>query len=118
MIDRKTKLRWRRKVRRSKKQAVDMGQQAEEHIERHFLYRLARLWSVRRFLLTWFLLIFTLGAGVVLQVQALSPLYQTVQPVAGGTYSEGIVGAFTNANPLYATGPVDSSVSPVATVER
>lgn len=111
MIDRKTKLRWRRKVRRSKKQAVDISQQAEEHLEKHFIYRLGRLWSVRRFIVTWFVLIFTLGAGVVLQVQALSPLYQSVQPVAGGTYSEGIVGAFTNANPLYATGPVDSSVS-------
>jgi len=111
MIDRKTKLRWRRKVRRSKLQAVDTAQAAEEHIERHFIYRLGRLWSVRRFIATWLVLIAVLCSGIVLQLQALSPYYQTVEPVPGGTYSEGIIGTFTNANPLYAIGPVDSSVS-------
>jgi peptide/nickel transport system substrate-binding protein len=111
MIDRKTKLRWRRRVRRSKLQAVDTAQAAEVHIERHFIYRLGRLWSVRRFIASWFAILIVLGAGVILQVQALSPLYQSVQPIPGGTYQEGIVGSFTNANPLYATGPVDSTVS-------
>lgn len=111
MIDRKTKLRWRRKVRRSKLQAVDTAQAAEQHIERHFIYRLGRLWSVRRFLLAWLSLVGVLIIGVVLQLQALSPYYQTVKPIDGGTYKEGIIGAFTNANPLYAIGPVDSSVS-------
>jgi peptide/nickel transport system substrate-binding protein len=111
MIDRKTKLRWRRKVRRSKLQAADTAQAAEKHIDRHFIYRLGRLWSVRRFLLTWFSLIVILMTGLVLQLQALSPYYQTIQPVTGGTYNEGIIGSFTNANPLYAIGPVDSAVS-------
>ncbi len=111
MIDRKTKLRWRRKVRRSKLQAVDTAQAAEEHIERHFIYRLGRLWSVRRFIASWFSLLIILGFGVILQLQALSPYYQTVKAVEGGTYQEGIMGSFTNANPLYASGPVDSSVS-------
>lgn len=111
MIDRKTKLRWRRKVRRSKLQAVDTAQAAEEQIERHFIYRLGRLWSVRRFLLTWMGLFVVLCASLVLQLQALSPYYQTVKPVEGGMYQEGIMGSFTNVNPLYASGPVDTSVS-------
>lgn len=111
MIDRKTKLRWRRKVRRSKLQAADTAQAAEQHIDRHFIYRLGRLWSVRRFLLTWFMLIVVLMTGLVLQLQALSPYYQSIQPVSGGTYNEGIIGSFTNANPLYAIGPVDTAVS-------
>ena len=46
-----------------------------------------------------------------MQLQGLSGHYQTVQPVAGGTYTEGVVGSFTNANPLYATGDVNSTVA-------
>lgn len=46
-----------------------------------------------------------------MQARALSPYYQTIQPAKGGIYTEGIVGRFTTANPLYATGSVDSSVS-------
>ena len=78
MIDRKTKLRWRRKVRRSKLQAVDTAQAAEEHIERHFIYRLGRLWSVRRFIASWFSLLIILGFGVILLLQAICPYYHTV----------------------------------------
>lgn len=46
-----------------------------------------------------------------MQARALSPYYQTRQPVDGGIYTEGIIGSFTTANPLYATSSVDSSVS-------
>ncbi|HSX27733.1 MAG TPA: ABC transporter substrate-binding protein [Patescibacteria group bacterium] len=49
--------------------------------------------------------------GIVVQIRALSPYYEKLQPVPGGTFTEGILGAFTNANPLYATGSVDSSVA-------
>lgn len=45
------------------------------------------------------------------QISALSNYYKVAQPVAGGTFYEGIIGAFTNANPMYATGPVDTAVS-------
>src|SRR3546814_8578870 len=35
----------------------------------------------------------------------------SLQPVRGGLYTEGIIGSFTNANPLYATGAADTAVS-------
>jgi peptide/nickel transport system substrate-binding protein len=41
----------------------------------------------------------------------LSGYYQTLQPVPGGIYSEGILGSFTTANPLFAVNDVDLSVS-------
>ncbi len=111
MIDRTTKLRWRRRFRHSRRQVENMSEQAEEQLEQHVVRRLSRLWFVRRFLLTWVLLLGLLIGMLVVQTRSLSQYYQSLQPVPGGTYTEGILGTFTNANPLYATGPVDSSVS-------
>jgi peptide/nickel transport system substrate-binding protein len=88
-----------------------MGFQAEEGLERHFFKRLSRLADVRRFVISWILLFVLLIGGVVYQATSLSSYYQSLQPVPGGTYTEGILGSFTNANPIYATGPVDSAVS-------
>lgn len=111
MIDRMTKLRWRRRYRRSRQSVEDIGQQAERQLERHFFRRLHRLWDVRRFITTWLLLLILLIGGVILQTRALSSYYQRLVPVAGGTYTEGILGSFTNANPLYATSTVDAAAA-------
>lgn len=111
MISRTHKLRWRRRVKRSTHQAQELGQQAEKNLDKHFFRRLDRIVGVRRFLFAWIFLIVLLSACVVAQTRGLSQFYQTLQPVAGGTYTEGVVGAFTNANPLYATSSVDATVS-------
>ncbi len=111
MVDRATKLRWRRRFRRSRKQVENMGEQAEHQLEEHVIGRLGRLWNVRRFLFGWTLLITLLITSLIAQTRALSTYYQTQQPIPGGSYTEGILGAFTTANPLYASGQVDSSVA-------
>ncbi len=111
MFKRATKLRWRRKVRRSRRQVEDIGFQAEEGLEKHFIKRLGRLTQVRRFIASWVLLIVLCIGGLVVQLRGLTKSYQALSPVPGGTYTEGILGSYTNANPLYATGAVDSSVS-------
>lgn len=59
----------------------------------------------------WILLMVLLGIGVVLQYLSLSKYYQISKPAAGGTYTEGMVGSFTNANPLYASNLTDNTVS-------
>lgn len=111
MIDRTTKLRWRRRFRRSKKQVEELGVQAEVGLEKHFFRRLSRLTRVRRFIAAWvFLFILTIG-GVLLQTRALGESYLTSQPAAGGIFTEGILGTFTNANPIYASNSVDNSVT-------
>ncbi len=111
MIDRTTKLRWRRRFRQSKRQVEDIGLQAEEQLERHFFRRIGRLADVRRFVISWTLLILIIGVGLIVQTQSLNSYYRKLKPVSGGSFSEGILGSFTNANPLYATSLVDSSVS-------
>ncbi len=111
MVDRTTKLRWRRRVRKSRRQVETLGEQAEQHLETHVITRLGRLWNVRRFLLSWVLLMCLLTATLIAQTRALSQYYQSPKPEPGGSYTEGIIGTFTTANPLYAAGPVDSSVA-------
>ncbi|MCA9333037.1 peptide ABC transporter substrate-binding protein [Candidatus Saccharibacteria bacterium] len=111
MINRTTKLRWRRKFRIKKRQVEDMGSQAEEHFEKHFFKRLARLSGVRRFVIGWIVLLLFCAGGIAFQMRSLSSDFQTTVPAEGGVYSEGIIGAFTNANPIYASGAVDNSVS-------
>ena len=111
MVDRATKLRWRRRFRRSRQQVENIGEQAEQQFEEHLIARIGRLWKVKRFLLSWGLLIILIISTLILQTRALGVYYQTQQPIPGGIYTEGILGSFTTANPLYATGSVDSSVS-------
>lgn len=88
-----------------------MSVSAEEHLDKHLFKRLTRLFEVRRFVIGWILLLVLLAGGVTMQLRALNGYYQDLAPVAGGTYSEGMLGNFTNANPIYATGLVDTSVS-------
>jgi peptide/nickel transport system substrate-binding protein len=105
------KFRFRRQFKRSQRQVEDFSVQAEAGLEQHLYKRLGKLTQVWRFVTLWLLLIAFLGGCVVAETENLSNYYQTTQPVAGGNYSEGVLGTFTNANPLYATSEVNSTVS-------
>lgn len=111
MFDRAARLRLRRKLHRRKQRVEGVGDSAEEHIERHVYRRIARIYGVRRFLISWVLLVVLLSGVTVSQVLSLNSLYLRSSPVPGGTYREGMVGAFTNSNPLYATSLADTTVS-------
>jgi peptide/nickel transport system substrate-binding protein len=111
MIDRTAKLRWRRRYRSRKRQVEEIGSQAEEQLEKHFFRRLTRLGDVRKFVINWVLLLVLLIGITVVQTRSLSGYYQDTVAVPGGAITEGIVGSFTNANPLYATGTVDSAAA-------
>jgi peptide/nickel transport system substrate-binding protein len=104
-------LRFRRVWRRRQHQVDDLSQNATSQLEKNFLGRLGRLGLVWRFSVGWTLLFVLLGGCLIAQISALNSYYQTVQPVPGGLYSEGIQGTFTTANPLYAVNEVDTSVS-------
>ncbi|OGL29405.1 hypothetical protein A3D14_03205 [Candidatus Saccharibacteria bacterium RIFCSPHIGHO2_02_FULL_47_12] len=111
MINRTTRLRFRRRIKRHKLQVEDISQQADEKLEKHFFKRLERLYIVRRFISAWVGLVLLLTGAMVLQTISLGYYYQSIQPVAGGVYTEGVLGTFTNANPLYATTNVDKSLA-------
>src|SRR6188508_2497714 len=111
MLSRAYKLRFRRRFRLQKRQVGEFGAQAEQHLENNFFKRLERLVRVRRFVLSWLLLlVFLIGVSIA-QNRSLSSFYQTPQPIPGGTYIEGMLGTFSNASPIYATDLVDATVS-------
>jgi peptide/nickel transport system substrate-binding protein len=111
MLSRAQKFRMRRLMRLRKLQVEELGTQAEEGLERNFFKRLDRLMRVKRFVAAWMLLLLLLAGITVAQTKSLSAYYQSLSPAPGGTYSEGIVGVFGNANPIYAQDPVDTTVS-------
>jgi peptide/nickel transport system substrate-binding protein len=111
MLSRAQKFRMRRLLRLRKLQVEELGTQAEEGLERNFFKRLDRLVRVRRFVINWVLLLVLLAGITIAQTKELATYYQSLEPAPGGTYSEGIVGAFGNANPIYAQDPVDITVS-------
>ncbi len=111
MINRTTRLIWRRRYKHRRRQVEDIGEQAEEQIERHFFRRLSRLYVVRRFVISWMTLLILLAGIVVTEIRALSSYYRDFRPVPGGIYTEGVIGSFTNANPIYAVAGVDKTVS-------
>ncbi|MDB5185264.1 MAG: hypothetical protein JWN38_1072 [Candidatus Saccharibacteria bacterium] len=105
------KMRLRRQFKSQRKQVVGFGHQAEQQFDQHVFKKVGRIARVRRFVIGWIGLLILLMIGVALQTFHLASYYQTVQPVDGGIYREGILGTFTTANPLYATTQVDTSVS-------
>jgi peptide/nickel transport system substrate-binding protein len=111
IINRKTKLKARRIIRRQKRIAESVSEQADQDLNRLFFRRFDRLHAVRRFVAVWIILVLLLGLGALWQVRSLDKFYLETTPVAGGVYREGIIGSFTNANPLFATTSVDVSVA-------
>ena len=111
MQTRLIRLRFRRRIRKGQRQVEDLGVQAEKSIEQHLFKRFDRLVKVKRFVIGWLGLMLILLGALVAQNLALSNYYQTFETVPGGIYTEGILGRFTNANPIYATSDADASVS-------
>lgn len=110
-INNKTKKRWLRIFRKRQRNVQEMGVRADDQIERLLIRRFDRLVSVRRFVFLWVTLFVLLFFCTILQIRALSPYYQELKPVSGGMYSEGLIGNFTNANPLFASGSADTAIS-------
>lgn len=111
ILDPKTRLRLRRVVRTKKRQVSEASLETDKQLDRLILRRFGRLQNVRRFVVMWLLLIGLSVFGVFLQGRLLVPYYQEVRATPGGTYREAVIGSYTNANPLYASGSVDNAVS-------
>jgi peptide/nickel transport system substrate-binding protein len=111
VVDDQTKKRLKEQLVSHRAGATEMGQQADDKIDRLLIRRFSRLVSVRRFVLLWTLLFVLLSLATALQLRGLGQYYQALKPVPGGLYNEGIIGTFTNANPLYANGAADTAVS-------
>lgn len=110
-ISKTTRLQLRRLLRRRRLATAETVHQASRQIDKNLIGRFGRVMKVKRFTFSIILLVLLLSLTTVLQTVALSNSYQTQRPIDGGNYHEGLVGTFSTANPLYATGAVDTAVS-------
>jgi peptide/nickel transport system substrate-binding protein len=110
-IDPDTKKKFAKRFRRQRTTAVALSQQADQKIERLLIRRFDRLASVKRFVFLWIALLLVMMLAGIFQIRSLSAYYQSLQPVPGGLYTEGLIGNFTDANPLYAAGAADTAIS-------
>ena len=110
-LSRATQLRMRRIVRRRQKQMEAAAEAAEKSLDTNFIGRFDKLLKVRRFVVGWLVLVVLATACTIVQAISLGRYYQTAQPAPGGIYNEGVVGTYSNANPIFATGSVDIAVS-------
>jgi peptide/nickel transport system substrate-binding protein len=101
----------RRILRRKQRQVEAVTEAAEKQFDSNLIGRFDRLLKVRRFAFGWFALALLAIGCTVVQTVSLSSYYQTIRPVPGGIYNEGMVGTYSNANPIFATGSVDTAVS-------
>lgn len=106
-----TKTKARRLFRSRKRQVSDITETASSHIDRHVFRRLTNFADVGRFMAAWLLLFIVLTGGVVYQTRGLSEYYLSTQGISGGVVSEGIIGTYTNPNPIFASSTIDLSVS-------
>lgn len=98
---------WRRRAAQTLAAVHDTGQL----VEKNGFSRFAHLRLVWRFLVVWIGACVIVGGLLTSQIVGLRSLYQSLEPVPGGHYTEGVAGTFTTANPLYAVNDVDTSVS-------
>jgi peptide/nickel transport system substrate-binding protein len=110
-VNKFSKTKARRLFRSRKRQVSDMTESASQQIDRHVFRRLTSFADVGRFMVAWLLLLVVLIAGVVYQTRGLSEYYLSTQSVPGGLVSEGIIGTYTNPNPIFASSTIDLSVS-------
>jgi peptide/nickel transport system substrate-binding protein len=101
----------RRLVRVRKKQLSSIADSTNKQIDRHIFKKFESFSEVARFGIAWVLLVVLLVGGVLYQVSKLRPYYIHTVPVAGGVYTEGLVGTLTNPNPLFANTSTDLAVS-------
>lgn len=108
---RRIKFKLRRTFRKSRRQVEDLSLAADETVNRHFFRRLTRFTQVRRFVFSWIALILLLILVITLQFGFLKNQFEYKVFVPGGIFTEGVIGKYSNINPIYANGSVDNSVS-------
>lgn len=111
MVKLSKQLRFRRGIKRTRKNVENAQDQASAHLDKHVVRRWQKFIDVRRFVLGWLVLIVLLGVGIYIQTNSLKKYYIETIPDEGGIYSEGVVGEVTNFNPIFANTETDKTVA-------
>lgn len=81
------------------------------HAHKFIIRRWKNLQEVRRMAGAWLLTIATLIVAVFWQTSQFTSLYSVSGPAEDTTYTEGVVGAVDNLNPIFASTPAERAVS-------
>jgi len=95
----------------AKAKVGDLQHKSIKHVHRYITKRAGRVLDVKRFVISWLLLVGVLCIttfGTFLKIRSAAV---TTTPAPGGTYTEGMVGEINNINPLFSSGAIDDSVS-------
>lgn len=98
-------------VKRQHKLALDTATVADSTIDKHLANRVSRVGSVRRFMAVWIAFFLLISGAVLFQHDHFFAQTHKSVPAKGGLFREGIIGRYNNANPIFAVGSVNSSVS-------
>jgi peptide/nickel transport system substrate-binding protein len=113
MVLKYTRLKMRRRFRSRKREVTSLGQTANKQLDRHIFRRWHNFKNAARFAIGWVGLVVILIVTVIIQTVSLKNQYMSVKPIGGGVYTEGMVGQFSNANPIYATSDIDTAVAKI-----
>ena len=97
-------------VKKLGSKAVKLQASSSKHIGKYVTRRASRIGDVRRFVASWLLLVLLLIIGTFAGLMQVRSGSAQSTPVAGGIYTEGMVGEVNNLNPLFSNGMVDDSI--------
>ena len=98
-------------AKRSVKKVNKASKNFMRHARRFVSARLDRLASVKRMVIGWVVLMMVLIGISVTQWANFRSAYMTEAPVAGGTFSEGVIGPLESLNPLFARSSAEKSAA-------
>ncbi|HVE81032.1 MAG TPA: peptide ABC transporter substrate-binding protein [Candidatus Dormibacteraeota bacterium] len=92
--------RFHRQLRKVRRQLMRFRIIFREYAGLHLVGKWKQLAMIRRFVILWWGLVIGLFIGLVWQTSMVVGRYLQPTPIAGGTYSEAVVGAVKNINPI------------------
>ncbi len=105
------KFRFQRQYRKFGRDISRGRQHIYQYYRQYFLGKWRQFAMIRSFVLLWWGLVFVLGIGLTIQIINLYQMHYGQRPLAGGIYSEGLVGTFKNINPVLPDGSAGADVS-------
>jgi peptide/nickel transport system substrate-binding protein len=105
------KFRFQRQKRRLRRDIIKARYALSDYSRVHLFGKWRQLGMIRGFVIAWWGLVVILGVGLLLQVGSLRGLNLQARPIAGGEYSEGLVGTVKNINPVLPEGSASADVN-------
>lgn len=98
-------------VKKVGEKALNLQSSSSQHVTKYVTRRAKNIAGARRFVASWLALVLLLSGLTIAGLVRVFGASQAVTSADGGTYTEGMIGNFTNLNPLFGAGVLDDSAS-------